>query len=429
MDQTERIMEHTKKKIAVIGGGVSGISACLLLEHKYDVSLFEKNDYVGGHTNTVQVNDRVAVDTGFIVCNNRTYPHFHKMLKKLDVKVRNTCMSFGYYDEYTGFQYAGTDLNGLLAQRSNLFNVGFWKMTKDVVRFSFLGLNVLKNGADLNGMSLGEFLKKHRFNREFIMNYLVPIGGAIWSSSNEDMLNFPADLFLHFFKNHGLLNLFDRPTWQTVEGGSQTYVKKFQSVFTGNIYTEAKICEVRRSPAQSEVVLDNGGIHSFDAVIFATHADQVIPLLAEPSSEEKEAFSSWNYLKNHVVLHTDTAVMPPLRRAWASWNFVNEKGSSRENPVSVTYDMNRLQGLDEKEEYFVSLNRLKPVDSARVIKEIHYEHPNFTVDSLASRNKILALNGKSNTYYVGSYFGYGFHEDAVKSSVDLVNTHFDIDGF
>lgn len=420
-------------KIAIIGGGVSGISSAMLLQEKHEITLFEKNNYVGGHTNTILVEDepnkKVAVDTGFIVCNDWTYPNLHKMFKKLKVAVRDTDMSFGFADEKTGYCYSGKNANGLFAQRKNIFNPRFWLLLKEVVRFNNHAKADLAKGIDLSDTTMRDYLSSYSFSKHFILDYLVPIGGAIWSSSNKTMLDFPADLFLHFFKNHGLLNIVNRPQWQTVVGGSFAYIKKFRQQFKGAVHTDSPVKKVKRENGKAILILDDSKELEFDAVVFACHADEVLNILGDASSDEKNAFADWDYIPNHTVLHTDESVMPKNKRAWASWNFTQERNTPLENPISLTYDMNNLQGLESKKNYFVSLNRINPIPKEHVLKEFSYKHPNFTVKTLASKKKIENLNGLNHTYFVGSYLGYGFHEDAVKSSVDMTTRHFGLTGF
>jgi len=421
------------KKIAVIGSGVSGIVSSYLLSKQHQVDLYETADKIGGHTSTVLIDKGpdagTAVDTGFIVCNNRTYPHFHKFLDKLGVPVRNSDMSFGFYDQNQNYAYAGTNLSGLFAQRKLILSPTHYRLLIDIARFSIIGLSSLKKPEGLHTLSLGEYLKKHNFNSHFIDRYLVPISAAIWSTSSEEMLSFPVSVFLNFYKNHGLLELWDRPQWQTVQGGSHSYLKAFQKGFKGNIHLNQKITGIKRpatTPTQIEISFSTGTTVAYDAVVIAVHADQVLPLLTQPTPQEKQDFSPWEYQKNHTILHTDASLLPPEKRAWASWNFLRETQNQGKNPVSVSYDMNRLQGLNTQEHYLVSLNLNQKINDSKIIKEFHYEHPTFTVETLAARENIRKNNGQNNTYYVGSYFGFGFHEDAVLSAVQVAQNYFGI---
>lgn len=412
-------MSDARLKVAVIGAGVAGITAAHILQQGHEVTLLEKGDYVGGHTRTVVIEDGpdagTAVDTGFIVCNDKTYDNFHKLLGRLGVAVRWSDMSFGFHDERTGFQYAGTDLNGLFAQRRNLLNPRFYQLLLEIARFSRQAIADLGR-KDLYEVSLGDYLAGHRFGPSFVNDYVVPMGSAIWSTAPGKMLSFPAGTFIHFFRNHGLLSLENRPRWQTVEGGSHAYVKAFLSQFKGSVETSVEIESVRREPAGVSIRI-GGAWRGFDRVVFATHADQVLPLLEAPTETEKKLFGAWQYEKNRVVLHTDISVMPALRRAWASWNYTRERVSHEGNALSMTYDMNRLQGLKTEREYCVTLNRLQPIRPDAIIREFVYTHPLYTKESVATQGPLSRLGGEMNTHYCGSYFGYGFHEDAVKSGV------------
>lgn len=413
-----------KKRVAIVGSGVAGVSAALLLQAKYQVTVFEREKRIGGHTNTVVITDGpdagVAVDTGFIVLNNRTYPTFHRFLKRLKVEVRDACMSFGYFSEPRGFYYAGTNLNGMFAQRSNLCKPWFWKFLLEIGKFGKSGAQALENNS-CNDLSLRDFLKKNSFSPTLIDDYVVPIGAAIWSAPLEGILEFPAETFLRFFSNHGLLNLSDRPIWQTVKGGSHQYLKAFEAQFSGKIVTDAGIAKIRRNREQGNVSIEflDGRIENFDLLIIATHADQALLLLDDPSPEESALLGAWSYQHNRTVLHTDISFLPPVRRAWASWNYRRDKGLAAHDPVSVTYYMNHLQGLNARKDYSVTLNPNRSFASGSVVTEIDYTHPVFTREAINSQNGLRAINGKNSTWFCGSYFGYGFHEDAIKSSVEV----------
>lgn len=418
-----------ESRLAVIGGGVAGITASFLLDSRCQVTLFEKNDYVGGHTHTHEITEGpdagARVDSGFIVMNNRTYPLLTKLLGKLGVGIRNTDMSFGYWDHNSQFQYSGNGIGGMLADVKNLTSRRWWRMVRDILRFEKVGLAALQSGVWLQH-PLGDFLRHHELSDDFRDHYLVPMGASIWSTSNEEMLEFPTGVFLEFFRNHGLLNLRERPQWQTVEGGSSSYVKAFLKGFRGQVQTQAKIQHVERSANGVTLVHADGRREDFDGVVFAVHADEVLPLLHSPSPEEMKLFSPWKYQRNEAVLHHHEPVLPPRKRAWASWNFTRETESKQRNPVSIAYDMNRLQGLHTKHHWLVSLNRLTPIPAQDVYKSMVYFHPTYKAETVETRPGILALNGQRHTYYVGSYFGYGFHEDAVRSSVELMQKHFGI---
>jgi predicted NAD/FAD-binding protein len=412
-----------KTSIAVIGGGVSGIVASHYLSKAYNVTLFEKNNYIGGHTNTVVIasgpDEGLAVDTGFIVCNDKTYPEFHGFLSDLGVQVRNADMSFGYYNVETNFQYAGTNLGGLFAQTKNLFSLSYLLMLKDILSFNRNGLKAL-SGERLKGVTLGDFLKKERISDKVINDYLLPMGAAIWSSPDADLLSFPAETFFSFFRNHGLLEFHKRPQWQTVVGGSFEYVKRFLQEFRGEVYTEAPVISVKRK--DSGVVINTSNLsRKFDYCIIATHADEALKLLEDPTKEEMEALGAWSYHENLAVLHTDDRCLPPLKRARASWNYRRERGVDGKGPVSVTYYMNNLQGFEATRDYCVTLNPKSPIDEDKVIAQFIYTHPAYTQKALDGRSLLKKLMGDRGTFYCGSYFGFGFHEDAVKSARSVVS--------
>lgn len=415
-------MNHEKYSVAIIGGGVAGIVSSFLLSKKHDVTLFEKNDYLGGHTNTIPIKSGpdagLAVDTGFIVLNDRTYPNFHSFLKAVNVKVRKSDMSFGYYCENTNLQYAGTTLNGLFAQRKNLYSPAFYSLLSEIFKFNQRSKKALAN-EELEGVSVEEYLRNGNYSSYFISHYLVPMGAAIWSSSQEGIQEFPAKTFLQFFLNHGLLSVPFTPQWQTVEGGSNSYVKAFKQIFNGKIVLNSGVTGISRTDSGVEVHRLGHVSERFDKVVIATHADQAFKLLHDATPIEKKLLSPWQYHKNKTVLHTDTRILPPTKRAWASWNYRRTQGESDKTSVYVSYHMNRLQGITSKDEYIVSLNARSPIDQNKVIYEVLYEHPAFTLESISTQPELSKLNGTNNTYFAGSYFGYGFHEDAVKSAVEV----------
>lgn len=407
-------------RVAVIGGGVAGIVAAHILQRRHEVTLFEQNDYLGGHTRTIVLTEGpdagTAVDTGFIVLNDHTYPTFHRFLAQLEVPVRFADMSFGFHSEPDNLQYAGTSLNGLFAQRSNLLRPAFWRMLWDIRGFCQNARRDLREGR-LAGETLGEYVRRGGYSRAFLDHYLLPMGGAIWSASSGKMLEFPAPALIRFFENHGLLSLKDRPRWQTVVNGSHTYVRKFLEGFRGTVHLACPVLGIRREADGVQVRLRDGSVQHFDKAVVAAHADQALRMLEDPSPEEQRLLGVWSYSVNHTVLHTDPRVMPSNRRAWASWNYTRERPGGSETPVSVTYHMNRLQGLTTRRDYFVTLNRHQAIAEHHILKEMEYTHPQFTAASMATQAELPSLNGPRNTYFCGSYFGFGFHEDAVKSGV------------
>jgi predicted NAD/FAD-binding protein len=409
-----------KQKVAVIGGGVAGIVSAWLLQKQFDVTLLEKNNYLGGHTNTIEIPDGpdagLPVDTGFIVLNNQTYPNFEKFLGRLGVATRDSEMSFSLDCRKSGLVYGGSTLSGLFAQRRNLVNPRFLSFVVEIASFSRKAQHDLENG-DVANETLDEYLARHHFSDYLTDNYLAPMAAAIWSTPLAQIGDFPARPFLDFFRNHGLLSLRNRPTWKTVVGGSQVYVKQFKSVFGGLICLDAAVESVLRDDNGVRVRLADGSESGFDRVVIATHADQALKMLADPSREEHELLSPWQYQHNRTVLHTDTDMLPSLRRAWCAWNFRRDASDQEERPVYVTYYMNCLQGLTSNQHYCVTLNRQDAFKPESVIREIDYHHPLYTFASMATQERLSQLNGQRNTWYCGSYFGYGFHEDAVTSAV------------
>ena len=406
--------------IAVVGAGVSGICAAYLLQHRHNVSLFEKNDYVGGHTHTIVIPEGpdkgTPVDTGFIVLNQRTYPNFIKFLDQLGVEKSPTDMSFSYYCKQTGLSYASSGLNTLFAQRSNLFNPRYLRFVYEMLRFIRLLRREYLAG-DLADITLSAYMKKNRFHREVSELFVIPMAAAIWSGSDFQMKGFPIQTFAQFYENHGLLSVTGHPPWYFVKGGSHTYVNAFLRSFTGQAMVSSEIVSIDRSGTFPVLHFKDQTPKIFDAVIVATHADQALQLLENPTKDERRLLGSWSYSKNQTFLHTDQSVMPPNRRAWASWNYTRYPRSDAASPVTVSYDMTRLQKLDTQTPYFVTLNPRVPITEEYVIKEIQYTHPQYSFDAFNSQKDLPLLNQQQNTFFCGSYFGYGFHEDGVKSAL------------
>ncbi len=406
------------QKIAVVGGGVAGIVVAYLLQHQHDITLFEQNGYLGGHTHTIEINDGpdsgIAVDTGFIVLNDATYPLFQKLLARLGVDSRIAEMSFGFQCRQTGLVYAGTGLNGLFAQRRNLISPRFLSFLMEIARFSKQARQDLSD-ENVSSVTLGEYLEERRFSSFMVDNYLVPMAAAIWSTPAVQIANFPAEPFLRFFHNHGLLSFRDRPNWRTVVGGSHAYVKSFMNSFKGRLHLQTAVKQVAREDGKVKLTFDKGETATFDQVVIAAHADQALRLLKDPSDLEQRLLAPWRYQKNHTVLHTDATLLPEKKYARAAWNFISEAASPGGRPVFVTYYMNRLQGFTAQRDYCVTLNCNRPVNPELVIKEIDYHHPLYSFESMATQALLPQLNGQQNTWYCGSYFGYGFHEDAVRA--------------
>ncbi|MFM9996656.1 MAG: NAD(P)/FAD-dependent oxidoreductase [Phycisphaerales bacterium] len=409
-------------RIAVVGGGVAGITAAYLLARRHRVTLFERNAYVGGHTNTITVEDgsggAVPVDTGFIVCNPRTYPLFYRLLREWGVSLRDSDMSFGYSCERTGLAYVGPTFRDFAGRLANLLKPAFVRMLLEQRRFNRrASLDLARGGA--NGVTLGAYLDRVGASRYFRDNYLLPLAAAVWSSPDVGMLEFPAGTFLRFFKNHGMLDLHDRPTWQTVVGGSQAYVRAFRARFAGEVVVNAPVRAVRREAGRVIVRCEGHAAATFDRVVMAAHADESLAMLDPPSDAERSLLSAWRYHRNRTVLHTDAAVMPPDRKLWASWNYRRRADGAPDAPVPITYYMNRLQGLACRRDYLVTLNAGRAIDPAKVIYEVEYTHPAYTFGAIEAQRPLRDLNGSQGTYFCGSYLGHGFHEDAVASAVEV----------
>ncbi|WFB37059.1 FAD-dependent oxidoreductase [Kiritimatiellota bacterium B12222] len=411
----------TKPKIAVIGGGVAGLTTAWKLQHHADITLFEKNDYVGGHTRTLRVPDGVdagtPIDTGFIVMNHRNYPHFTQLLSEWDVPLEDSEMSFSYHENNSGYAYAGTTFKGVFPSIQRLFDPRHWSLLKELRRFGKVGTHCLNSG-EAASLSLGEFLKIHHFSPNFINRYLFAMGAAIWSSPPDQLADFPAEPYLHFFQNHGLLTLKNRPQWRVVSGGSNRYVQTALSKLNARV-------ELGRSPEKifrrSEGVtlhFSDGRKQDFDHVVIATHADQALGLLGDPDPQEQALLGSWTYQANEVVLHRWEGVMPHPQSCWAAWNFACEQGATSQDPVSVSYWMNRLQNLKTKHNYFVTLNRKGEIPKSEIINRTVLHHPQYDRKAIDTQKPLRERNGTRNTWLAGSYFGYGFHEDAVRSGVE-----------
>ena len=408
------------RRVAVIGGGVAGIVAAHLLQDLCEVTIFEKEDYLGGHTHTVSVphgpDAGTPVDTGFIVFNEATYPLFIRFLEELEVPSRETQMSFGFHCERTGFFYAGTDLDGIFAQRANVFSLRYYRFLFEIARFCRQGKADLIHGQELG--TLDDYVARHRFSPFMVENYLLPMAAAIWSTPAGRVGQFPALSFLRFFNNHGLLSLLDRPKWRTVAGGSCSYVRAFLRRFRGTVRLKAPIARVLRGSAGVSVEVAGEEPRIFDDVFIAAHADQALRLLDDPSPEESRLLGAWRYEENTTALHTDVSVLPPTPKAWACWNFRRE--AKEESRVYVTYAMNLLQGLSAQKQYLVTLNRPSPHEESQVLASLVYHHPVYTRESMDTQSALTSLNGQRSTYFCGSYFGFGFHEDAVRSSHEAV---------
>ncbi|AMQ87374.1 NAD(P)/FAD-dependent oxidoreductase [Marinobacter sp. LQ44] len=411
-------MNPNGQRIAVIGAGVSGLTAAWLLSEKHDVQLFEAGDYAGGHTNTEQVEagGRVwPVNTGFIVFNDWTYPNFIKLMDRLDVQSEVSNMSFSVDCHVSGLQYNGTSLNTLFAQRRNLLNLNFLKMIREILRFNKETRADLAAGQIPDGETLGEYLNRNRYSRYFRNNYIVPMGAAIWSAPEIVLEQFPIRFFLQFFNNHGMLSVDDRPTWRVISGGSATYVDKMMARLGDRTHLNSPVTAIARDEDGVTIVV-NGQQHRFDQVVLACHSNQALAMLNDPTDQERDILGAIGYQKNDVVLHTDASVLPSTRLAWAAWNYMIPEHITQ--PVSVTYNMNTLQNFDDAPETFcVTLNRSHDIDPAKVIKRFEYDHPVFTLEAVAAQERYDEIGNRNRTHYCGAYWFNGFHEDGVRSAL------------
>lgn len=411
-------------KIAIVGAGISGLSAAYYLtDAGHDVHVFESDDRIGGHTATKTVLSSVgelAVDTGFIVFNDWTYPNFIALLDKLKVTAKPTRMSFSVSCKSSGLEYAGSNWNTLFAQRKNLVNFRYLAMLKEIVRFNREAIQEAGGGDTDSSITLGEFLKTHNYSSYFAQKYLVPMGAAIWSSGSEAMLDFPLSFFVRFFKNHGLLSIKNRPQWYVIEGGSRSYLEPLTESFKDKIYTSARITDIRRSDTSVTLttvssVLSAGSEQVFDALVIATHSDQALSLLEDATDIERSILGAIPYKDNDVVLHTDRSLLPDNQRAWSAWN-CRLDGSSERQSVCLTYNMNILQGLQTPETFCVSLNQTELIDKSRILGQYRYSHPVFTVEGEQAKQRWKEIAGAKRTWYCGAYWANGFHEDGVVSA-------------
>ncbi|MFJ7883579.1 NAD(P)/FAD-dependent oxidoreductase [Pseudomonas sp. NPDC096917] len=404
-------------KIAIIGSGISGLTCGYLLHKEHDIHVFEASDWVGGHTHTVNVTVKgqsYAVDTGFIVFNDWTYPNFIQLMAQLGVRSKATEMSFSVRDASNNLEYNGNTLNSLFAQRSNLLSPGFWGMLRDILRFNREAIRDLQEQRIASDTRLGDYLQQRGYGTRFIEHYIVPMGAAIWSMSLADMLAFPLQFFVRFFKNHGLLSVSNRPQWRVIEGGSSAYVQPLSAGFADKIRLNCPVTSVERNEQGVRVCSATGSEH-FDKVIFACHSDQALQLLTHPSAAEQQILGALPYAENDVVLHTDTRLLPDRKLAWASWNY--RLGDVERQRAAVTYNMNILQGIQSETTFCVSLNQTVSIDPLKVLARYTYAHPQYSLDAVAAQARWQELHGAQHSYFCGAYWANGFHEDGVVSAL------------
>ena len=398
------------RRIAVIGAGISGLTAAYYLSRRFEVHVFEKDGRIGGHTNTVMVETSrgpLAVDTGFIVHNERTYQNFCALMKELGVAARPSDMSFGVYCPRTGFEYSSRGAVGFFADRRNLLRPAHWNLLREILRFN------AEAAKEVGDETLGEFLDRRRFAKVFRERYLYPMAAAVWSMSPEETGDFPARTLVHFFQNHGMLGINTHPQWRVIEGGSHRYLGPLTAPFRDRIHMDAGIESVTRKTEGATLQFRDGSAMDFEHVVFACHGDEVLPLLKDPSAVEREVLGNFRTSRNETVLHTDSRLLPRRAAARASWNYrLGERGR-----VTVTYHMNRLQALDVPEDYCVTLNDDGGIDATKVIRRMVYRHPLYTADSVRAQGRWGEISGRERTHYCGAYWLYGFHEDGVNSAL------------
>lgn len=404
-------------KIAVIGSGIAGNVTARLLQIEHDVTVFESNGYIGGHTNTLRI-ERDArsydVDTGFIVFNPQTYPNFCRILEILGVASRETSMSFSVSDDRSGSEWSTHSARGLFARRGNLVSPRHWKMLAEIVRFNRRAPELL--GSNDDTLLLGDYLAREGYSQHFVEQFIIPLGAAVWSTPPRMMQSFPARAFVRFCYNHGMLRVVDQPVWRTIVGGSQRYVDKLVAPFADRVRLRTPVRAIRRYDDHVQIESIDG-FERFDQVVLATHSDQALHLLQDADRYEREILGAIPYRRNETVLHTDLRMMPESLDAWASWNV--HVGAENEDGVAVTYDMNRLQGIEAPHRFLVTLNRSRAIDPSTVLARFVYDHPQYTPQALAAQRRWAEINGRRRTWFCGAYWRYGFHEDGVVSALEV----------
>ena len=402
-------------KIAVIGSGISGLSAAYYLSKKYKIDLFEQDDCFGGHSYTYDIKSNhktLPVDLGFIVFNKLTYPHLINFFEELKIPFEKSDMSFSVSAQDNMVEYGGKGLKAIFANKFNILNFNFLKMIKEIIFFYKKAPSLLKN--NLEGITLGRYLDESKLSKYFIKYHIIPMVAAIWSMPFSKAKDMPLELFLKFFINHGLFKLKNRPQWYTVTNRSRTYVKKVLAKVSGEIFKNYKVSKIIRTDENVRIKIDNEYL-DYDHVILASHADQSLKLLENPTEDEKRVLSKFEYIPNTAILHTDEMLMPKKKVAWSSWNSI-----SRDNKTCVTYWLNNLQNLRSDINYFLTLNPIYEPKVSKIIKKINFTHPYFNSETQRYQNELNSLQGKKRTWFCGAYFGYGFHEDGLKSAINLI---------
>ncbi len=410
-------------KVAIIGSGIAGNTLAHHLHPNHDITVFEANSYIGGHTHTHAIDlfgKNYQIDTGFIVFNDRTYPNFNQLLDELKVPWQASHMSFSVCNEATGLEYNGTTINRLFAQRSNFFKPSFYSMIRDILRFNKESLDLLENGDEI---SLGDYLIQNDYQSLFINNYIVPMGAAIWSTDATQMMDFPARFLVRFFHHHGMLTVNNRPQWRTIVGGSARYVEALTEPFKYRIKLNTPIVSVNRLNDSVKIKPQNGEELHFDYVFFACHSDQALKMLGgDASAAEREVLGAIPYQENSIYLHHDSNLLPKRKLAWAAWNY--HVTATPSNKVQVTYNMNILQNIRSPEPILVTLNHTDLINPSKVIKRLKYSHPVYTIAGAAAQARHAEISGHNRTGFAGAYWLNGFHEDGVKSALAALQ-HFE----
>ncbi len=409
-------------KIAVVGSGISGLSAAYYLSKKHKIDLFEKEDHFGGHSNTIEIflkdKNPISVDVGFIVFNHITYPNLINFFKENQIKIEKSNMSFSVSVKDTNIEYCGKGLNGIFSNRINLFNLKFIQMFFEIIKFYKKNENLKEENENI---TLGEYLRKQNWSKYFINYHIIPMVAAIWSMPSYEANQIPFKFFIKFFQNHGLFKLKNRPQWYTVQDRTKTYVKKVLESISGEYYKNYTIKNIRRSSSGVQLFYGNNSeFFIYDKVILATHADEALKLIENPTKDESLILSNFSYKKNIAYIHTDTNAMPKNKSAWSSWNSIIAKNKSDNN--SVTYWLNLLQNLKIDRNIFLTLNPFFKIEEDKLIKKVEFTHPYYNQNSINYQKKLIHIQNRKNILFCGSYFGYGFHEDGIKSSIDMIKT-------
>ena len=403
-------------RIAVIGSGISGLSSAYFLSKKFKVDLYEKDDHFGGHSFTYEIEESdkiIPVDLGFIVFNETTYPNLIKFFQDLNVPYEKSDMSFSVSIKNTNIEYSGSGFGGIFANKLNLFNLKFLVMINEIISFYKTAPKLIEN--KIIDQTLGDFLNKKKLSKYFIDYHIIPMVAAIWSMPFDKAKKMPLKFFLNFFINHGLFKLKNRPQWYTVTNRSRAYVKKVTDKISGEIFKNYKVSKIVRSDDNIRIMIGNEYI-DYDQVVLASHADESLDMLEKPSTMEKNILGKFKYVKNEAILHTDESLMPRKRRAWSSWNSISDG-----KKTCITYWLNKLQNLKTHRNYFLTLNPIHNVKDNSIIKKINFTHPYLNAENTILQKDLHSIQGKKRTWFCGSYFGYGFHEDGLKSSIELIN--------